>query len=79
MACNCNVEMHVHYVMLAQEYFRESLTLTQNSEKLEKINSASELLNEAQGCGVSSKSLSGMRVRYCEEFIRTAQTMMSSF
>jgi hypothetical protein len=72
MACNCNVEMHVHYVMLAQNYFREIASLTNNSAKLARINDATEALENAHTCGAPIKVLAPLWKQYLDEFIRIA-------
>ena len=44
----CETEMHIHYMMLAQDHFREALHLTRTSDRLDKIVHALESLDDAQ-------------------------------
>ncbi len=70
----CETEMHIHYMMLAQDHFREALHLTRTSDRLDKIVHALESLDDAQHCGVHPKHLFGIRARFHEELTRTKET-----
>lgn len=70
----CETEMHVHYVMLAQEIFRRAAR-TEPAERGCAIAEALEALNHAQGCGVSFAVLSDLRIRYHVELKRCLASM----
>jgi len=70
----CETEMHVHYVMLAQEIFRIALRF-EPPARFCAISEALEALNHAQGCGVSFAMLSDLRIRYHVELKKCLATM----
>jgi hypothetical protein len=70
----CESEMHVHYVMLAQEIFRIALRF-EPPARVCAISEALEALNHAQGCGVSFAVLSDLRIRYHVELKKCLATM----
>jgi hypothetical protein len=72
MASDCNIETYVNYVMLAQDYFRDVSSLTNNSAKLARINDATEALENARRCGAPIGVLCHLWKQYLDEFIRIA-------
>jgi hypothetical protein len=66
----CETEMHVHYVMQAQEIFRTALG-AELPARVYAIAGALEALNQAQSCGVSFAVLSDVRIRYQIELKRS--------
>jgi hypothetical protein len=64
--------MYMHYVMEAQDYFREAQQLSTATDKLDRLKAALESLDNAKECGAPSETVHELRMRYYEEFLKIA-------
>jgi hypothetical protein len=64
--------MYMHYVMEAQDYFRETQQLSSATDKLDRLKDALKSLDNALDCGAPSEIIHEMRMRYYEEFFKIA-------
>jgi len=70
----CETEMHVHYVMLAQDHYRAALRLPCTFERSDRISLALETLDEAERWGVPAHTLCEIRKRYHTEWVRCVES-----
>ena len=66
--------MYMHYVMEAQDYFREAQQLSSATDKLDRLKSALESLDNALNCGAPAETIHEMRMRYYEEFLKITES-----
>jgi hypothetical protein len=60
--------MYMHYVMEAQEHFREAKEEISALRKLDRLAAALESLNIARECGAPPATILKMQMRYYQEF-----------
>ncbi len=68
-------EMHIHYVLLAKEYYQESFVQSDLNEKLDKIINALGALDQAIQAGAPPESLRGLRLEICSGFLKIIEVM----
>ena len=66
--------MYMHYVMEAQDSFREAQQQSSATNKLDRLMAALESLDNARDCGAPAETIHEMRMRYYEEFIKIAES-----
>jgi hypothetical protein len=66
--------MYMHYVMEAQDYFREAQQLSSATDKLDRLKAALESLDNALDCGAPAETIHEMRMRYYEEFLKITES-----
>jgi hypothetical protein len=66
--------MYMHYVMEAQDYFREAQQLSSATDKLDRLKASLESLDNALNCGAPAETIHEMRMRYYEEFLRITES-----
>jgi hypothetical protein len=64
----------MHYVMEAQDYFREALQQSSATIKLDRLKAAFDALDHAGDCGAPMETIHEMRMRYYEEFLKIAES-----
>jgi hypothetical protein len=69
--------MYMHYVMEAQDYFREAQQHSSAAIKLDRLTAALESLDNAKECGVPLEIIYELRMRYYEEFLKIAESEQS--
>ena len=65
--------MYMHYVMEAQDYFREALQPSSATIKLDRLKAALDALDNARDCGAPVETIHELRMRYYEEFIKITE------
>jgi len=66
--------MYMHYVMEAQDYFREALQQSTATIKLDRLKGALDALDHASDCGAPVETIHELRMRYYEEFIKITES-----
>ncbi|MFN8008559.1 MAG: hypothetical protein U0V70_16360 [Terriglobia bacterium] len=61
--------MYLHYVMEAQDYFREAQQEGTAAAKLDKLAAAFDALKQASEHGAPNETVRELRLRYYEEFL----------
>jgi hypothetical protein len=74
---SCETEMHVHFFMTAQEYFREALSFPNGPRRCQRIGQALECLQAAQRTGVPAVVLRELQSKLLAELGETAQPAVS--
>ena len=69
--------MYMHYVMEAQDYYREAQQLSSATIKLDRLKDALDSLDNALNCGAPSEIIHDLRMRYYEEFLKIAGSEQS--
>ena len=65
--------MYMHYVMEAQDHFREAQRMTSASNKLDGLIAALESLDNARECGAPAETIHEMKLRYYREFFKITE------